>query len=181
MTRESDEVRWRGDCCDQRRYIYYAENLRPHAFHCLSSRVSLLVLVQVGWKPGDQPYTVWKVSPISGKQCISVTKTNRSALNSNVSLLFSEVCETYNRYWEECGVGNVTVYTDRCSLKQHGATFSYSLATWIGMKVHVQLMIWFRKAQYATFCDVISTYDNGYLVFPGGKAAGAWCWPPAPF
>ena len=21
---------------------------------------------------------------------------------------------------------------------------------------------------------------NGYLVFPGGKAAGAWCWPPTP-
>jgi hypothetical protein len=22
---------------------------------------------------------------------------------------------------------------------------------------------------------------NGYRVFPGGKAAGAWCWPPNPF
>jgi hypothetical protein len=22
---------------------------------------------------------------------------------------------------------------------------------------------------------------NGYRVFPGGKAAGAWCWPPTPF
>jgi hypothetical protein len=21
---------------------------------------------------------------------------------------------------------------------------------------------------------------NGYRVFPGGKAAGAWCWPPTP-
>jgi hypothetical protein len=22
---------------------------------------------------------------------------------------------------------------------------------------------------------------NGYRVFPGGKAAGMWCWPPTPF
>ena len=28
--------------------------------------------------------------------------------------------------------------------------------------------------------DLPSLLYNGYRVFPGGKAAGAWCWPPTP-
>jgi hypothetical protein len=27
---------------------------------------------------------------------------------------------------------------------------------------------------------LVSLLYNGYRVFPGGKAAGAWCWPPTP-
>jgi hypothetical protein len=30
-------------------------------------------------------------------------------------------------------------------------------------------------------CSTSSLLYNGYRVFPVGKAAGAWCWPPTPF
>jgi hypothetical protein len=31
------------------------------------------------------------------------------------------------------------------------------------------------------YITVSSFWYNGYWVFPGGKAAWAWCWPPTPF
>jgi hypothetical protein len=43
---------------------------------------------------------------------------------------------------------------------------------------YMQLIMYTFKIMMGT---VHSLLYNGYRVFPGGKAAGAWCWPLTPF
>jgi hypothetical protein len=39
---------------------------------------------------------------------------------------------------------------------------------------------WGREFSHTSRQAVVPNGYNGYRVFPGGKAAGAWCWPPTP-